>query len=195
MITEGIVCFSDLDEVKRMQAIEVFLEGFGHMFTFAKTRAELVQLFSVSFEESLVYAYVAQDRVSGILGIGTNAKRAIKLDKQICKEVFGKGKGAVIYNTLYKVAGIPAVKKETDLYIDYLATDAQKRKQGIATKILTFACELPQYRECYIEVLSKNVSALRLYQDFGFTLHKKSFNIFMLMQGFGYPIMMKKLLR
>ena len=40
-----IVCFSELDETKKQEAVEVFLDGFGHMFTFAKTRAEQEQLF------------------------------------------------------------------------------------------------------------------------------------------------------
>ena len=66
-----VVRFSDLDETKKQEAVVVFLDGFGHMFTFAKTRNEQRQLFSVSFEESLVYAYVAENHVGGVLGLGT----------------------------------------------------------------------------------------------------------------------------
>jgi len=190
-----VVCFSDLDEAKKQEAVEVFLDGFGHMFTFAKTRGEQRQLFSVSFEESLVYAYVAENHVGGVLGLGTNAKRALKLDKQICEEIFGGSKGRMVYNMLHKIAEVPTVKKDTDLYIDYLATNNQMYHKGIATKLLTFACQLPKYEECYIEVLSKNISAIKLYQKLEFALHKKSFNIFTFMQGLGYPVMMKKALK
>ena len=195
MSNEVIVCFPDLDETKKREAVEVFLDGFIHMFTFARTRAELVRLFSVSFEESLAYAYVTENHVSGVLGLGTNTKRALKFDKQLCRELFGKTKGRIVYNLLHKLAEIPAVKKDTDLYIDYLATGLQMRNKGIATKLLTFACELSQYRECYIEVLSKNISAIKLYQKLGFVMHKKRLSIFTLMRGIGYPIMMKKRIR
>ena len=188
-----IVCFSDLDETKKLEVVEVFLDGFGHMFTFAKTRVEKVKLFSGSFEEALIYAYVTDNHVAGVLGLGTNLKRALKFDKQKCEGIFGKTKGRIVYNLLHKMAEVPAVKNDSDLYIDYLATDLQMRNSGIATKLLTFAFALPQYKECYIEVLSKNITAKKLYQKLGFTVHEKNFNIFTLMQGLGYPIMMKKM--
>ena len=192
MIDEGIVCVSALGETMKREAVEVFLDGFGHMFTFAKTRDEQRRLFLASFEESLVYAYVAENHVIGILGLGTNTKRALKFDKQVCKEILGKSKGGMVYNMLHNMAEIPAVKKDNDSYIDYLATDVQMRNKGIATKLLTFACELPQYGECYIEVFSKNISALKLYQEFGFAVCKKKFNVFTFLQRLGHPILMKK---
>ena len=193
MMNNDIVCFSDLEEAAKKEAIEIFLDGFGHMFTFAKTRSEQRQLFSTSFEESLIYVYVAENHVIGVIGLGTHLKRALKFDKQTCQEIFGKAKGRTVYNMLHKMAEIPAVKEDTDLYIDYLATDLQKRNEGIATKLLTFACELPQFKECYIEVLSKNISAIKLYQKLGFTVCKKRFNVFTFLQRLGHPILMSKL--
>ena len=188
-----IVCFSDLDEIKKKETVEVFLDGFGHMFTFTKSRDEQRKLFSKSFIESLVYTYVTENHIGGVLGLGTNTKRALKIDKQVCIELFRKIKGEMVYRLLHKIVEIPAVKKDTDLYIDYLATNLQMRNKGIATKLLTFAFELPQYKEYYIEVLSKNISAIKLYQKLGFAVHKKRFNIFTLTQGLGYPVIMKYL--
>ena len=108
------------------------------------------------------------------------------------KEIFGRGKGRIVYHILHKAGGKPTVKNDTDLYIDFLSTNVQNRKQGIATKMLDFACGLPVYKECYLDVLSKNDSAARLYQKLGFVVYKKAFNIFTFMQGLGHPILMKK---
>jgi len=184
--------FIDLDDTKKSEAVEIFINGFSNMLTFA-TRAELVQLFSTAFEETQVYVYIMENRVCGILGLGTNTKRALKFDKQICLELFGKTKGKIIYYLLHKTSEIPAVKKDTDLYVDYLAIDPQMRNKGIATKLLTFAWELPEYKDCYLEVLSKNVLAAKLYKKLGFTVYKKGVNIFTIAQGLGYPIVMKKI--
>ena len=184
--------FIDLDDTKKSEAVKIFINGFSNMFTFA-TRAELVQLFSTAFEETQVYVYIMENRVCGILGLGTNTKQALKFDKQICLELFGKTKGKIIYYLLHKTSEIPAVKKDTDLYVDYLAIDPQMHNKGIATKLLTFAWELPEYKDCYLEVLSKNVLAAKLYKKLGFTVYKKGVNIFTIAQGLGYPIVMKKI--
>ena len=72
------------------------------------------------------------------------------------------------------------MENDSDLCIDYLATNLQMRNKGIATALLLFACELPEYEECYIEVLSKNIPAAKLYQKLGFAVHKKAF-IFLLL--------------
>ena len=192
MQDSSIVRFLDLNEDNKREVIEIFVDGFGHMLTFAKTRDELLQLYNKSFNEELVYAYIIDEHVGGIMGLGTNVKRAIKVDRQTCEEIFGRGKGRIVYRILHKADGKPAVKNDTDLYIDFLATNVQNRKQGIATKMLEFACGLPVYKECYLDVLSKNDSAARLYQKLGFVVYKKAFNIFTFMQGLGRPILMKK---
>lgn len=107
-----IVCFVDLDSKQKREAIEVFVDGFRNVFTFAKTKDELIRLFSVSFEESLVYAYVAENRVCGVLGVGTNTKRALHLDKEVFETVFGKLKGSMSYSMLHRIAEKPVVKND-----------------------------------------------------------------------------------
>lgn len=69
------------------------------------------------------------------------------------------------------------------------------RGKGIATELVEFACEWTQYRDCYIDVLSKNTVAMSLYEKQGFEIYKKSFNLFTMMQGFGHPVLMKKHIR
>jgi len=192
MQDNNIISFADLDTTKRREAVEVFVDGFGHLLSFAKTNAEKVTLFAESFDETLVHVYIINNHVVGVLGLSTNLKRTITIDKQLCKELFGKGKGQIIYWLLRISEETPRVKNDTDLYIDFLATSSQMRGQGIATKLLNFACALPGYHDCYLDVLSKNIPAITLYQKLNFVVHKKVFNIFACIQGIGQPIIMKK---
>ncbi|WP_097027137.1 GNAT family N-acetyltransferase [Clostridium peptidivorans] len=187
-----IYCLSDLDETKKREAVGLFVDGFRNIFSFAKDKSELVELFMSSLDDSMIYVYFHEGKVTGILGIGTNKKRVFCFDIQVCKKIFGKFKGTMIYKQLRLIAETPAVKNDCDLYIDCLTTDAGMRGKGVATKLLDFVCQLPEYDECYIEVLSKNTNAKRLYEKLGFKMYKKSFNFFTVIQGFGYPIKMKK---
>ena len=40
-----IVCFSELDIAGKQKAVEIFVDGFRNIFTFAKTKDELIRLF------------------------------------------------------------------------------------------------------------------------------------------------------
>ena len=142
--------------------------------------------------KTLVYVCISENTVVGVLGLGTSTQRALKFNKDNCKTIFGNFRGNIIYNMLHKTTETPAVKNDTDLYIDYLATDSNMRNKGIATELLTFAFDLPKYKDCYIEVLSKNTIAAMLYKKLGFSIYKKSFHIFTFLQRLGNPILMKK---
>lgn len=195
MTDSTIVRLSQLDQCKRLEAVDLFVDSFQNVFTFTKSKLDLVKLISASFCNSSIYVYLAENQVAGILGLGTNTQRALHFDKKLCQTIFGDIKGRIIYGILHRIAEIPAVKNDTDLYIDYLATDSKLRNRGVATKLLDFAGELPLFEECYIEVLSKNVAALKLYKKLGFAVHKRSFNFFTFTQKLGHPIMMKKLIK
>lgn len=84
------------------------------------------------------------------------------------------------------------VKKNTDIYVDVLATTKKARGRGVATKLLEYVFSLPKYKECYIEVLSKNLNAIRLYEKSGFITYKSKYFSLITLKGFGYPIKMKR---
>lgn len=86
----------------------------------------------------------------------------------------------------------PAVNGDKDLYIEYLITDKNYRCKGIATKLIHFAFEQLECDEYYIEVLSKNINARRLYKNLGFIEWKRDYNPIMIILGLGYPIKLKK---
>lgn len=85
-----------------------------------------------------------------------------------------------------------AVEKETDLYIDVPATVKAARGKGVASRLIQYYLELPDFKTCHLEVLSKNANAKRLYERIGFVAYKHQRLSPTLLQGWGYPIKMKK---
>jgi ribosomal protein S18 acetylase RimI-like enzyme len=162
------------------------------MMTFSKDKQELKSLFSTAFHSSYIYTYIEKDKVLGILGIGLRDIRPIKLDLDQCIRIFGKLKGTILCKQMNLIFQSQVVKKDTDIYIDVLATTKIARGRGIATRLLEFAFSLQKYKECYIEVFSKNINARNLYEKCGFITYKKQPFSFIALKGYGYPIKMKR---
>ena len=184
--------FGQLNNIQKEETIDIFIEGFGHMMTFSKDIHELKSLFSTAFHSSYIYAYIEKDKVLGILGIGLKNIRPIKFDLDQCIRIYGKLKGTMICKQMNWIFQNQVVKKDTDIYIDVLATTKSARGRGVATRLLEFAFSLQNYKECYIEVLSKNSKARHLYEKCGFITYKKHRFSFVTLKGHGYPIMMKR---
>ncbi|WP_027633694.1 GNAT family N-acetyltransferase [Clostridium hydrogeniformans] len=182
----------NLDENYKTKAIELFVDGFYNIFSFSKDKKILQELFIQSLDFSIIYVCLHETNVVGFLGIGNNKKRPACFDKSVCQKLLGKVKGFIVYNQLSVIMEKPAVKGEKDLYIDYLTTDKKYGRKGIATKLINFVCDELDFNECYIEVLSKNENAKRLYEKIGFKEYKRIYNPFIMMQGLGVAIKMKR---
>lgn len=187
-------------EIKRMteindkqfeEAIHVFVDSFRHLFTFAKNPEDLIVLFRESFVKEMIYVYIENDKVLGFLGIATNKQRPLLFSSDICKQLFGNIKGGIIFKQLNAMLTKPVVNKDDELYVDHLATSQKARGKGIGTTLLKYAFAMPGYTVCYLEVLSKNLNAKRLYESLGFVVYKKQYSLLAL-QGAGNPIKMKK---
>jgi ribosomal protein S18 acetylase RimI-like enzyme len=187
-----IKVYGQLNNIQKEEAIDVFLEGFDHMMKFSKDKQELKLLFSTAFHSSYTYVYIENSKVLGILGIASIDVRPIMLELDQCVRIYGKFKGSILYKQMNAIFQSQVVKNNTDIYIDVLATTKNARGRGIATKLLEFAFSLPKYKECYIEVLSKNLIAKKLYEKCGFIVYKKKPFSFITLKGLGYPIKMKR---
>ncbi|GCF93196.1 hypothetical protein NRIC_10870 [Enterococcus florum] len=187
-----LVEFAKATDCQKRQAVEVFLEGFGHMMTFTKNAEKLRALFLKAFHPSYMLLYVENQQVLGVLGMATNNVRPIKFDKKQCKELFGRVKGSMICAQMNAIFQSQAVEKDTDLYLDVIATAKEARGRGIATKLIEHCFQLSDYQDYYIEVLSKNTNAKRLYEHLGFVGYKHSRFSPIALNGLGYPIKMKK---
>lgn len=182
---------TEINEKQYNEAIHVFVDSFQHLFTFAKKQEDLIALFSDSFVKEMIYVYIEDEEVLGFLGIATNKQRPLKFTSDVCKQLFGKIKGGIIYKQLNGILTKPVVNKNDELYVDHLATSQNARGKGIGTTLLKYAFAMPGYITCYLEVLSKNLNAKRLYESLGFEIYKKQYSLLAL-QGSGNPIKMKK---
>ena len=187
-----IAGYGSLNTEQKEQAVEIFIEGFGHMMTFSKDKDVLKALFQKGFHESLFLCYIEEEKVLGIMGIATNKVRPLKFDLEVCESLFGKMKGKILCRQMNAIFQTMVVKEEKELYIDILATAGNARGKGVATALLIYAFELQEYELCYIEVFSKNEIAARLYEKVGFAVYKKEIFSLMRFLGSGYPILMRK---
>lgn len=183
-----VVKLSELDNEYKEKAVHLFVDSFYNMYTsLTKDKNILCKLFLYSFDFSLVYIAMYDNTLAGFLGIAHNKKRTMHFEKLKCIELFGRVKGYIIYKQLGYLLERPNVINDKDVCIDYLATDSNYRGKGIATKLIEFACNELGYDECYLEVLTKNITAKRLYEHTGFQEYKRSYSI-----GVGNISKMKK---
>ena len=196
MQEHNIISYGDLNDYQKEQAIDIFLEGFGHMITFTKNRATLQTLFLHAITPSLFTCYIEEGQVLGILGIATNKERPLKFDQDICVNLFGKIKGKLISKQMNAIFQSPVVTGDRDLYIDVLATDSKVRGKGIATALLNHALAKKSFDYCFLDVFSKNKTAIHLYKKMGFSIYKEKKLSFLAsaVSGLGYPIEMKRTL-
>ena len=191
----SIAEYGSLNTEQKEQAMEIFIEGFGHMMTFSKDKDVLKALFKSGFDNSLFVCYIEGEKVLGIMGLATNKVRPLKFEHDICVSLFGKMKGKILCKQMNTIFQKAVVKGERELYIDILATAGNARGKGVATALLAYAFELQEYDLCYIEVFSKNITAARLYEKLGFYVYKKEIFSPMCFLGSGYPILMRKELK
>lgn len=191
-ITEyKIIEYGCLTECQRKQAVELFMEGFGHMMTFSKEEELKRKLFFEIFHPSLFKCYVKEGQVLGLMGIATKEARPLKFDYDACVKHFGKFKGAILSKQMNAIFQSPVVNSEKELYIDVLVTGSNARRQGIGAALLNYAFEQKEYEVFSIEVFSKNQPAINLYEKSGFKVDKRKRLSPMRFLGAGYPIRMK----
>ena len=123
-----IVEYGCLNEYQRKQAVELFMEGFGHFMTFSKDEDLKRLLFFEIFHPSLFKCYVKEEQVLGLMGIATSKVRPINFSYDICIKYFGKFKGAIICKQMNAIFQCPVVKSKKDLYRDVLVTGRKSRK-------------------------------------------------------------------
>jgi ribosomal protein S18 acetylase RimI-like enzyme len=184
----NIVKLSELDTEYKEMAVHLFVDSFYNMYTsLSKDKNVLYELFLYSLDFSLVYVALYDNNLTGFMGIANNKKRTMHFDRLKCIDLFGRVKGIIIYKQLGFLLEKPNVKNDNEICIDYLATDSKYRGKGIATKLIEYACNEIGYDECYLEVLTKNITAKRLYEHTGFKEYKKTYSI-----GLGYISKMKR---
>lgn len=183
---------SNLGYKENQQVAKIFIDGFGYMFKrLTKDKELLIKCFESAFVRDLFYVALDKDRIVGFVGISDNKSRAMKLDRNIFRKYFGNFTGGVFCSQIGFMMEKPIMKEAYECYIDLLGTDIEYRNKGVGTELLNYVHNELQYDEYYIEVLSKNVTAKRLYEKIGYKLMKVNNNIFLKMQGLGSAEFMK----
>ena len=192
---QSIIEFGQLNHLQKEEAVDLFLYGFGHFMTFSKDEERKKKLFLEIFSPTLFYCFVEDDKVLGLMGLGTNKVRPINFKKEICQKYFGKFKGCIISKQMNGIFQKPAVKNESELYLDTLVTHPSSRNKGIGTTLINKACENNNYGAIITEVFSKNINAIRFYEKNGFVIQKRNKCSLMRFMGSGYPIKMIKIMK
>ena len=188
-----IVNYSKLNENQRKQAVELFMEGFGHMMTFSKDGALIRSLLAEIFDPELFRCYVEGEKVLGLIGIATNEVRPLNFRLEPCVKYFGNMRGKMISNQMNSIFQKPVVESADELYIDVLVTSGEARRKGIGSALLNHAFAQKGYNTFYVHVFSKNLPAIKLYEKNGFVVEKREKFSLMRLLGNGYPVKMKKL--
>ena len=177
---------SNLGKEESKEVSKIFIQGFGHMFKgFSKDEKSMAECFEKSFVKSLFYVALENNKVLGFIAISNNKTRAIKLNREAFYNKFGKLKTFIFCSQIGLIIEKPEVKEESECYIDFLAVNEDYRNKGVATELLNYVHKSENYKDYYIEVLSKNIGAKRLYEKVGYEVIKVSNNIFMKIQKLG----------
>ena len=187
-----ITRFGNLTKVQKLEAVELFLIGFGHFMTFSKDEEKKKKLFLEIFNPDLFFCYLEDGKVLGLTGLGNNKTRPIDFKKEICQKYFGKFKGFIVNKQMNAIFQKPAVSLDLELYLDTLVTNPSARNKGIGTTLINEACSYGNYEILVTEVFSKNENAIKFYKKNGFIVKKENKGSMMRMFGSGYPITMAK---
>ena len=187
-----ILEYGRLTNEQKSEAVDLFLEGFGHFMTFSKDETGKKNLFTEIFDPELFMCYLEENKVLGLMGLGTNMKRPIDFKVEICRKYFGKIRGTLISKQMNAIFQKPAVSSERELYLDTLVTDPGCRKKGIGTALINAACSFGDYDSVIVEVFSDNENAIGFYEKNSFVRIKENKSSVMRLLGSGYPIVMKK---
>ena len=187
-----IMEFARLTIAQKKQAVDLFMEGFGHMMTFSRDDKLKKELMLEIFHPTLFKGYVENGRVLGLIGLATNEIRPIDFRQDTCIRLFGKLKGSLISRQMNAFFQKPVVSFQDELYIDVLVTAGEARRKGVASSLLNDALGQKRYSVCYLHVFSDNQPAVSLYTKHGFTVDRREKRSLMRFLGAGYPIRMKK---
>ncbi len=189
-----IMEYARLSIAQKNQAVDLFMEGFGHMMTFSRDEKLKKELMLEIFHPTLFRCYVENGKVLGLLGIATDEIRPIDFRQDTCVRLFGRLKGAMISKQMNAIFQKPVVSFRDELYIDVLVTGSEARRKGVASALLNEVLGQKRYSVCYLHVFSNNEPAISFYRKHGFSVDREEKSSLMrfLGKGSGYPIRMKK---
>ncbi len=150
---------------------EIFIDGFGqHFTTFAKDPQRLVDAFAHTFVLDLFYLARVDGEPAGIAACTDGIQRCVESDAATMRRRLGLIRGSfahwVFASQFSQSIADPAPGQGS---IEFVATSARHRGQGVATALLSWLHDQPQYNSFVLsEVADTNTAALSVYQRLGY---------------------------
>ena len=183
---------SELEEEQVYQATSICIDGLYNVFSMlSKDKVILREIFKDSFQYDMNYACLYEGEIAGFIGIGNSSIRpASDMKLETFEKYLGKNAGMIHKFTEPAFSKI-RVDSDNVVEIEFLVTSPHFRGKGIATKLIEFVCDMPEYDYCVLDVYSKNPNAIRLYEKLGFRQVKVKSEWILRLRGVGKTITMK----
>lgn len=191
-----IAKLSDLDANMVEQTVALLVDSFHPIFKgISKEHEKLRRLFMPCIQLDLCYVLLQNSQVAGFVAVSDCNRRAIMILEDACISTFGARKGKILAWQLRKFLSKPAVTQQDHGYIDFIATDPEFKRCGVATKLLTHVEQNTDFSCLYLDVITSNHSAISLYKKSGYIVNAVKKSFWMRLAGIKEINIMKKTLK
>ena len=159
---------------------EIYVNGFYDVGLkhFSKDKSRIIEAYAPMFPIEHFLVAVIDSEIAGIIACLGKGNVCLNIDKNRFVEYFGILKGLMAYfiNKQYiKNLPVHTMDGETAV-IEYVVTDPKYRGMGVASALIKYIFDLPEYNHFLIEVADTNPDAFELYKKMGFIeTHRKKF--------------------
>jgi ribosomal protein S18 acetylase RimI-like enzyme len=150
---------------------EIFIDGFGQHFTaFAKDPQRLVDAFAHTFVLDLFSVARLDGDPAGIAACTDGVRRCVESDAATMRQHLGVIRGSFAHWVFAsQFSGSIPDPLPGQGSIEFVATAARHRGNGVATALLSWLHQLPQYDSFVLaEVADTNAGALSVYERLGY---------------------------
>ena len=170
----------DFGDKIREKISELYIDGFYDIALrhFSKDKEILKQAFSPMFPLEYFYVAIIDNEIAGMVVCLGKGNVCLNIDKKIFVKYFGRFRGFMAYYTNKQyIKNLPVHKMDNETaVIEYVVTDTKYKGKGVASALIKYIFELPEYKHFLIEVADSNPSAFELYKKLGFIeTHRKKY--------------------
>ncbi|MEW1841949.1 GNAT family N-acetyltransferase [Nonomuraea angiospora] len=189
-----VVRAADLGEKHRRALAEIFVDGFGPEFSaFSKDPVRLTDAFEHALPLDLYWVALVGGQPAGITALTDGTRLSFQHNGRELRRHLGLLKGTfadIAFRSTF--SGTLPSARDGLASLEFVATSAKHRGQGVGTVLLSHLLALPQYDEYVLEEISDiNAPALHLYEKLGFREYKRKKVYHTPWSGINYYISMR----
>ncbi|MFD1930920.1 GNAT family N-acetyltransferase [Nonomuraea mangrovi] len=166
-----------LGESYRRAITRIFVDGFGpDLSYFSKEPDKLTDALAHMLVLEAFYVGLVDGEPAGIVACTDGLQRAVRHDARELRRHLGIFKGTIAHVSFTREFEQPLLyARERMASLEFVATGLTFRGQGVASAIIQYLLDLPQYDEYVLDTIADiNTPALRLYEKLGFTEFKRT---------------------